>query len=66
MKIKKTISLFMIVAITVISFSSCTVEYRSRHHRHYDHDYNYAPAVNDKQQTVSVQPVSSSKISVTH
>jgi len=56
----------MIVAITFISFSFCTVEYRARHHRHYNHDYNYVPVVNDKQQTVSVQPVSSSKISVTH
>ena len=53
----------MIAAITVISFSSCTVEYRARHHRHYD--YNYAPAVKETQQTVSVQPVSSSKVPFT-
>jgi len=65
MKIKKTISLFMIVAITIISFSSCTVEYRARHHRHYDHNYNYVPPVNDKTGTVLVLPVSSPTIPVT-
>ena len=55
----------MIVAITIISFSSCTVEYRARHHRHYDHNYNYVPPVNDKTGTVLVLPASSPAIPVT-
>ena len=55
----------MIAAITIISFSSCTVEYRARHHRHYDHDYNYVPSGNVKSQTVLVLPASSSKVAVT-
>ena len=46
----------MIAAITVISFSSCTVRYHARrqpyrHHR----DYNYMPEVNKATQTVSLK-----------
>jgi len=64
MKIKKTINLLMIAAITIIYFSSCTVQYRTRHPRRYHH-YNYVPPVNDKSQTVSVLPGASPKVSFT-
>jgi len=54
----------MIAVITVISFSSCTVEYRAHHQRHHRY-YNYVPSPNDKLQTVSILPVSSPKTPVT-
>jgi len=57
MKIYKTISLLMIAAIAVVSFSSCTVRYHSGHRR-YHRDYNYMPAINNGTQTVSVKPAS--------
>ncbi|HYJ65815.1 MAG TPA: hypothetical protein VEV62_18865 [Parafilimonas sp.] len=64
MKIKQTLSLLMIAAITIISFSSCTVQYRAHHPRRYHH-YNYVPAVNHNLQTVSIVPVVSPEVSGT-